>query len=83
MVEGLIQHLQEAGLVFSVIKILILGTISFVIAMLATPLLTHYLYKHKLWKKTVREKSIDGRECLSFKNSMEKRKLKLLALEDL
>ncbi|MEA3453264.1 MAG: hypothetical protein U9Q96_02950 [Patescibacteria group bacterium] len=76
MVGGLIQHLQEAELVFSVIKILILGTISFVIAILATPLLTHYLYKHKLWKKTVREKSIDGKEMPVFQKFHGKEEVK-------
>lgn len=34
-----------------VIKILILGTTSFVIAFLATPLLTHFLYKYRLGKQ--------------------------------
>jgi len=61
MVEDFVQHLQETELVFDVIKILVLGALSFIIAILATPLLTHFLYKHKLWKKTVREKSIDGK----------------------
>jgi phospho-N-acetylmuramoyl-pentapeptide-transferase len=69
MVEGIniIQNLQSAELTFSVLKILVLGALSFVAAVLATPFLTHFLYKHKLWKKAVREKSIDGRELPVFK----------------
>lgn len=35
---------------FYIIKILILSTISFFVAMIATPMLTHYLYKYKLGK---------------------------------
>lgn len=41
---------------FDTIKIFILTTISFVVAILWTPLLTHYLYKYKLGKKIRSEK---------------------------
>jgi phospho-N-acetylmuramoyl-pentapeptide-transferase len=34
-----------------VIKILFFATLAFVFAMLSTPLLSHFLYKHKLGKK--------------------------------
>lgn len=69
MVENsnIFQYLESQGLAFSVIKVLFLGAISFVLAMAATPLLTHFLYKYKLWKKTAREKSIDGKEMPVFK----------------
>ena len=69
MVSGtnIIQNLQSAELTFSVLKILVLGALSFIVAILATPFLTHFLYKHKLWKKSVREKSIDGKELPVFK----------------
>ena len=49
------------------IKIFTLGTVSFILAFFLTPILTHFLYKHKLWRKEVREKSIDGREVPFFK----------------
>ena len=49
-------------LTISVIKIFVLGTAGFILAFFLTPSLTHYLYKHKLWRKEAREKSIDGRE---------------------
>ncbi|MBU3964648.1 phospho-N-acetylmuramoyl-pentapeptide-transferase [Patescibacteria group bacterium] len=64
---SIIQNLQNADLTFSVLKILTLGAISFIVAILATPFLTHFLYKYKLWKKTGREKSIDGKEMPVFK----------------
>lgn len=41
---------------FSIIKIFLLTTFSFVIAILCTPVLTHFLYKYKLGKK-IRDQS--------------------------
>ncbi|MBI2626580.1 MAG: hypothetical protein HYW69_03245, partial [Candidatus Nealsonbacteria bacterium] len=49
-----------------VIKIFSLGTLSFLMAFWLTPLLIHYLYKYKLWRKEVRQKSIDGKELTYF-----------------
>ncbi|MDP3244543.1 MAG: phospho-N-acetylmuramoyl-pentapeptide-transferase [bacterium] len=40
-----------------IIKIFFLTTLSFIVAMLWTPLLTHFLYKHKLGKQIRDEKS--------------------------
>lgn len=53
-------------LTIDVIKIFALGTISFVLAFSMTPILTHFLYKYKLWKKKVRQRAIDGREIPIF-----------------
>ncbi len=50
----------------SVIKIFTLGAISFILAFFLTPILTHFLYKYKLWRKEVRQKSIDGKELPIF-----------------
>jgi len=44
----------------SFIKILTHGAIAFILGIALTPILTHYLFKHKLWKKTSRNKSLDG-----------------------
>ncbi len=41
-------------------KIFFIGFFTFIIAFLMTFPLTHILYKHKLWKKKVKEKAIDG-----------------------
>jgi len=49
------------------IKIFVLGTLSFGLSLLLTPLMTHFLYKYKFWKKQVREKAIDGKEIPIFK----------------
>lgn len=48
-------------------KILSIGSFSFLFAMLITPIVTNLLYKYKMWRKTVREKSIDGGDVTNFK----------------
>ncbi|MDO8436520.1 MAG: hypothetical protein Q7S82_04075 [bacterium] len=57
-------YLPEAAI--AVIKIFSLGIISFIVAFLLTPILTGFLYKHKLWRKEVRTKSLDGKELPIF-----------------
>lgn len=51
----------------NLIKIFTLGTLAFLAAFAFTPVLTHYLYKYKLWRKETREESIDGKEIPIFK----------------
>ncbi|MFH1714386.1 MAG: hypothetical protein ABH831_02225 [Candidatus Nealsonbacteria bacterium] len=58
-------YLPEAAI--DVIKIFALGTFSFILAFLLTPSLLRILYKHKLWRKEVRDKAIDGGELTYFK----------------
>lgn len=50
----------------NVLKILTLATAGFFVSFAFTPLLTHYLYKYKFWRKEVRTKSIDGKEVPFF-----------------
>lgn len=50
----------------SVVKIFTLGILSFITAFLLTPLMTYHLYKFKLWRKSVRTKSIDGKDLHYF-----------------
>ncbi len=57
-------YLPEAAI--DVIKIFTLGAVSFIVAFLLTPLLTRFLYKYKLWRKEVRQKSLDGKELPIF-----------------
>lgn len=49
-----------------VIKIFTLGATGFLVAFLLTPFVTHFLYKHRLWKKQARVKAIDGKEVPFF-----------------
>src|SRR3989344_2199626 len=41
-------------MVLNVLKVFGLSTLSFIIGMLLTPLLTHYLYKYKMWRTEAR-----------------------------
>ncbi len=47
-------------------QILIPGAISFFIGMMITPLVTHYLYKHKAWKKKAGKRTLDGNVASEF-----------------
>ncbi|MBI4059506.1 hypothetical protein HY406_00395 [Candidatus Giovannonibacteria bacterium] len=47
-------------MVLNVLKVFGLSALAFAIGVLATPLLTHYLYKYKLWRKEVRTRAPDG-----------------------
>ena len=51
-----------------IVKILFLFTFSSLLAIFWTPILTHFLYKYKLWKKEARQKSIDGKSASVFYN---------------
>lgn len=43
-----------------VIKIFLPTTVAFTIGILGTPVLTHFLYKYKMWKKVSVQKTVDG-----------------------
>lgn len=49
-----------------IIKVFSLSTFAFFIGFAFTPLLTHYLYKYKLWKKKAGKVAPDGRETPIF-----------------
>lgn len=57
-------YLPEAAI--DVIKIFILGIFGFIFALTITPFLLGFFQKYKLWRKSVREKSIDGKEVPIF-----------------
>lgn len=46
----------------NILKIFTLGTLGFLVSFFSTPILTHFLFKYKFWKKKVREKALDGEE---------------------
>ncbi len=50
----------------SIIRILIPATFSFVIGIISTPFVTHYLYKYKVWKKTGGKLALDGKTAEEF-----------------
>src|SRR3989344_3320014 len=57
---------SEFNSIANVIKVFGLAAFSFVVAIFLTPLLTHYLYKYKLWRKEVRQVSPDGTKTPLF-----------------
>lgn len=60
-------------LILNVIKVFSLAAVSTIIAIIWTPLLTHFLYKNKLWKKSARQKAISGEDATVF-NGLHKEK---------
>ena len=43
-----------------IIKIIVPTTLSFFVGIAITPTITNFLYKHEMWKKRVKEVSVDG-----------------------
>lgn len=66
-----------ANIVFSVVKVLGISAIASVIAVLWSPFLINFLYKHKLWKKTARTKTITGEEAVIFNKLHQERETKV------
>jgi len=64
-------------LTISVIKIFALGAISFILAFWLAPILTHFLFKYKLWRKEIRTKSIDNKELFFFKKFHSEKEVKV------
>lgn len=60
--------MQITILTFNVIKVFSLAAVASALAILWCPLLTHFLYKHKLWKKSARQKAISGEDAVIFNN---------------
>jgi len=50
--------------VLNAVKVLIPSAIAFTVGILGTPLLTHYLYKYKAWKKISVQMTLDGRPAV-------------------
>ncbi|HOK35292.1 MAG TPA: hypothetical protein PLL80_00990 [Candidatus Pacearchaeota archaeon] len=53
-------------LAVNVIKVFVLTIFASALAVIATPALTNFLYRHKLWRKSSRKKTIDGKEAEVF-----------------
>ena len=63
----------ERELVLNVLKVFGLGAFSFIAAMAWTPILTNFLYKHRMWRKSARTLAADGTPTPIF-NSLHKEK---------
>ena len=56
----------------NIIKVILPAVVSFIIGILTTPILTNFLYKHKMWKKKAKTvSSVDGSGTPIF-NSLHK-----------
>ncbi|MDP3785419.1 MAG: hypothetical protein Q8R12_05190, partial [bacterium] len=51
---------MQQDLILNVYKVLGLGGVAFFLGIALTPLLTHYLYKYKMWRKDARTTAPDG-----------------------
>lgn len=54
------------GILSDLIRVLVPAGTAFVIGMVLTPLLTHYLYKYKAWKKKPGKIAYDGNAAIEF-----------------
>lgn len=61
----------------NIIKILFLLVFAFCLTVLWTPILTHFLYKYKLWRKSVRTKSLDGKPTPIFQKIHKERETRV------
>lgn len=52
----------------NILKVFGLSAFSFFLAVALTPILTHFLYKHKMWRKKAKHKTTDGRETSVVRN---------------
>lgn len=50
----------------SIIKVFIPATAAFAVGIIGAPVLTHYLYKYKVWKKAVGKTALDGTAAVEF-----------------
>lgn len=57
----------------SILKVFGLSAVSFFVGILITPLLAHYLYKYKAWKKQGRIKALSGEEAVVVNKFHEKK----------
>ncbi len=53
-------------MIISIVKIFIAFSVSFIVGIAITPLVTSFLYKHKMWKKRARNEALGGGETPIF-----------------
>lgn len=55
-------------MILNVLKVFGLASFAFFLAFFSAPVLTHYLYKYKMWKKKARNEALGGGETPIFNN---------------
>lgn len=53
-------------MIINVFKVFVPLTLAFTVGILLTPILTHYLYKYKMWKKRAGKTDLDGNNTPIF-----------------
>ena len=53
-------------MISDLVRVLVPAATAFIIGFLATPILTHYLYKYKAWKKSPGKIALDGTQAQEF-----------------
>lgn len=53
-------------MIIDIVKVIAPATLAFIVGILITPILTHYLYKYKAWKKTPGKITLSGEEAVEF-----------------
>jgi len=59
-------------MIIDIVKVIIPTAAAFIIGIAIAPILTHYLYKFKVWKKSPGKTALDGKEAVEF-NKLHKR----------
>src|SRR3990167_1866477 len=60
--------MNEGELLLNVLKVFGLSAFSFFVAFFSTPLLTHYLYTHKMWVKKTERQAFNGESAEIISN---------------
>jgi phospho-N-acetylmuramoyl-pentapeptide-transferase len=60
-------------MIIDIVKVFLPAVGAFILGVLITPLLTNFLYSHKMWKKKSGKKALDGTEAVVF-NELHKEK---------
>ncbi|KKW20157.1 MAG: Phospho-N-acetylmuramoyl-pentapeptide-transferase [Parcubacteria group bacterium GW2011_GWA2_51_10] len=61
---------------YDIVRILVPAGAAFVIGMILTPILTHYLYKYRAWKKIPGKTALDGTPAAEFNYLHEKHEVR-------
>ena len=63
-------------MIIDIVKVIIPTVATFIIGIAIAPILTHYLYKYKVWKKSPGKLSLDGTEATEFNKLHAEKELK-------
>src|SRR5258708_1623138 len=53
-------------MIIDIVKVFLPAVVAFVVGIILTPVLAHFLYKHKMWKKKAGKTALDGSAAIIF-----------------